>query len=139
MLALLVVVAPSYATLAAPTLSSPSAGQTVDTSPTFVWSAVSGADHYDLQISGTSGFTSIVTSGTTKNTRFVPTTALQSGTYYWRVRAGGTSSNGAWSAPRAFTVDWTDVATAVSPQDGDSIVYPDPFLLRWTAVPGAQK
>ena len=139
LLALLVVVAPSYATLAAPTLSSPSGGQTVDTSPTFVWSAVSGADHYDIQISGTSGFTSIVTSGTTKNTRFAPTTALQSGTYYWRVRAGGTSSNGAWSAARAFTVDWADVATAVSPQDGDSIVYPDPFLLRWTAVPGAQK
>src|SRR5439155_1545969 len=38
-----------------------------------------------------------------------------------------------------FTVDWADVATAVSPQDGASIVYPNPFLLRWTAVPGAQK
>jgi hypothetical protein len=139
LLALLVIAAPSYATLAAPKPSSPGSGVTVDNAPTFVWSAVSGADHYDVQVSGTSGFTSIVTSGSTKNTRFAVTTALQSGTYYWRVRAGGASSNGLWSPGRPFTVDWADAATAVSPLDGDSIVYPDPLLLRWTPVPGAQK
>jgi hypothetical protein len=45
LLALLVIAAPSYATLAAPKPSSPGSGVTVDNAPTFVWSAVSGADH----------------------------------------------------------------------------------------------
>jgi len=51
-LALLVFVSPSFASLTAPTLTGPAASVTVDALPTFTWSGVSGADHYVFQLGG---------------------------------------------------------------------------------------
>ena len=55
-LALLVFVSPSFAALAAPTLTGPAASVTVDALPTFTWTGVSGADHYVFQLGGSTGF-----------------------------------------------------------------------------------
>ncbi len=140
MVALLVVVAPSYATLAAPNPLSPGSGASVGSVPVFNWSAVSGADHYQFQIAATNTFSPALYSIDTKNTRAALSDVLQNKTYYWRVRAmTATNGGGAWSAVRSVVMAWNDKADPTTPADGASITYPDPLLLNWTAIPGAEK
>ena len=103
MLALLVVVAPSYATLAAPNPLSPGSGASVDSVPVFSWSAVSGADHYQFQIAATNTFSPALYSIDTRNTQAALSDVLQNKTYYWRVRAmTATNGGGAWSVTRSM-------------------------------------
>jgi hypothetical protein len=140
MLALLVFVAPSYAALAAPTLTGPTANATVDALPTFTWAAVSGADHYAFQLGGSTGFNPPQFTANTKNTRMSLTTALANGMYTWRVAAVSASgAQGSWSAVRGFTEDWADQPQPQSPAQGATLTYPQPLLLDWTAVQGAQE
>jgi hypothetical protein len=140
MLALLVVVAPSYATLAAPNPLSPGSGASVDSVPVFSWSAVSGADHYQFQIAATNTFSPALYSIDTRNTQAALSDVLQNKTYYWRVRAmTATNGGGAWSVTRSMVMNWSDKADPTTPADGASITYPDPLLLNWTAIPGAEK
>src|SRR4029079_2842238 len=138
MLALLVVVAPSYATLAAPNPLSPGNGVSVDSVPVFSWSAVAGADHYQFQIAATNSFTPALYSIDTANTRTALTDVLLNKTYYWRVRAvtGGTNGvAGAWSVTRSLVMNWNAKADPTTPADGATITYPDPLLLNWSAIP----
>ena len=106
----------------------------------FTWQAVSGADHYVFQLGGASGFNPFQYAVDTKNTRVALLSALQAGDYTWRVAAvSSTGAQGAWSTVRGFTIDWSDTAAPQSPTDGASIVYPQPLLLNWATVPGAQE
>ncbi len=140
MVALLVVVAPTYAALAPPNPQSPTNGVSVDAVPVFSWSAVSGADHYQFQIAATNTFSPALYSIDTKNTRAALSDLLQNGTYYWRVRAvAANGTGGAWSALRSVVMAWSDKADPTTPADGASITYPDPLLLNWSAIPGAEK
>jgi Zn-dependent metalloprotease len=93
--------------LAPPVLSLPANGSNLPTTkPTFVWSAVSGASGYTIQVSKNSAFTLLaksasVTGGT--NSTYTPTTALPVGmTLYWHVKANGTPNG-----PSAWSNDWT--------------------------------
>jgi hypothetical protein len=139
-LGVLVFAAPSYGSLGAPTLTGPANGVTTDTPPVFTWSAVSGADHYAFQLGGASGFNPPQFSVSTKNTRVALTSAIANGTYTWRVAAVTSAGvQGPWSAARSFTQDWADVAQPQSPADGATLTYPEPLLLDWTSVPGAQQ
>ena len=139
-LALLVFVSPSFAALAAPTLTGPAASVTVDALPTFTWTGVSGADHYVFQLGGSTGFNPPQYSATTKNTRMALTSALANGLYNWRVAAvSATGAQGAWSTIRSFTEDWSDQPQPQSPADDSTLTYPQPMLLNWTAVRGAQE
>ena len=89
---------------------------------------------------GTTAFSPALVDVTTANHRETVTKVLGNDTYYWRVRAvGSTGTNSPWSAARSFDYDWSDVATPQSPGDGDTLTYPSPILLNWTSVPGAQK
>ena len=129
-----------YASLGAPNLTNPPDGSTSRSPPVFTWQAVSGADHYVFQLGGASGFNPFQYAVDTKNSRVALLSALQAGDYTWRVAAvssGG--AQGPWSAVRAFTIDWSDTAAPQSPNDGDSIVYPEPLLLNWDTVSGAQE
>jgi hypothetical protein len=132
--------APSYGSLAAPTLTGPANGATTDAPPLFTWSAVSGADHYAFQLGGSTGFNPPQVSVSTKNARVALTSAIPNGTYTWRVAAVTAAGvQGPWSATRSFTQDWADVAQPQSPADGATLTYPEPLLLNWTAVAGAQE
>jgi hypothetical protein len=138
-LTLLVFVAPSYASLGAPTLTGPASTVTVDAPPTFTWSAVSGADHYVFQLGGSTGFNPPQFTISTKNTRMALTTTIANGDYTWRVAAVNVSgTQGPWSLTRTFTEDWADQPQPQSPTDGTTLTYPQPLLLNWTAVTGAQ-
>ncbi|HEY3764546.1 MAG TPA: hypothetical protein VGL44_05270 [Gaiellales bacterium] len=140
LLALLVFVAPSYAALAAPALTGPAQNATANGLPEFTWSAVSGADHYVFQLGGSTGFNPSQYATSTRNTRLALPTRIVNGTYTWRVAAVTAAGlQGAWSAMRTFTENWTDIATPQSPADGATLTYPEPLLLDWTPVTGAQE
>jgi hypothetical protein len=129
-----------YASLGAPNLTGPADGSTAQSPSVFAWQSVSGADHYVFQLGGASGFNPFQYAVDTKNTQVALLSALQAGDYTWRVAAvasGG--AQGPWSAVRSFTIDWSDTAAPQSPDDGDTIVYPEPLLLNWDTVPGAQE
>jgi len=96
-------------TILAPELYCPKAGTTrVSLRPVFQWSALAGADSYELLVATDASFSSpvIVKIGDYA----LPATAWQSDisldydtTYYWKVRASGSSSHSAWSAVGAFS------------------------------------
>ena len=68
------------------TLISPGSGAQFTSTPTFVWSPVSGAAAYKLEVSKFSTFSPVYETVTADNTRWTPTKSYaDSGTYYWRV------------------------------------------------------
>ena len=137
-LALLVFVAPSYASLAAPVLTSPGSGVSVNAAPVFQWNAVPGADHYSFQVAATNSFSPFLYSVDTQNTRATIDKVLQNKTYYWRVQAvTAAGAKGPWSSVRSFVMAWSQQAQPQSPLQNATITYPNPLLLNWTAVPGA--
>ncbi len=95
----------------APELYSPEAsGRVVPLKPIFQWSAIAGADSYELLVSTDASFTNpiIIKIGDYA----LPSTAWQSDisldydtTYYWKVRGISSSSYSAWSAVSAFTIE----------------------------------
>jgi hypothetical protein len=106
----------------APELLSPAAGATgVPLRPIFQWSAMAGAERYELLVSAEVSLANPVIAMTGDSA--VPATAWQidvsldyDTTYYWRVRAGGTGSYSAWSAISAFTTEPAPVSSPTTPQ-----------------------
>ena len=90
-------------------LESPKAGASdVPVKPLFQWSAVAGADAYELLVSRDVHFAS--PSITKMGAYALTSTAWQSDlsldhdtTYYWKIRAVSTSTHSAWSSVGAFT------------------------------------
>ncbi|MCU0295405.1 MAG: hypothetical protein MUD05_05040 [Candidatus Nanopelagicales bacterium] len=99
--------------LPAPTPLTPSAVAVVD-QPVFTWTAVPGADHYDVQVSLDDDFATlsdplgggeVVVYGTT----YIPTFTYGAKTHFWRVRAvADDGAAGSWSAGSEFTRRWTN-------------------------------
>ena len=97
------------ATVIAPELLSPKAGASeMPLKPVFQWSAIAGADSYELLVSTDTSLANpiIVKTGDYR----LPATAWQSNinldydtTYFWKVRASGANNYSAWSAVGAFT------------------------------------
>ena len=105
--------------LAAAALSGPANGAQLATSDsTATWGSVSGANSYELQVSSTSKFTTIVydTAGLTGTSYpirslFGPVLSLGS-TYYWRV-VGVSSTSGSYSAISSFTTPGEPVTSGL--------------------------
>jgi pimeloyl-ACP methyl ester carboxylesterase len=128
----------SAANLSAPTLSAPYAGATgVSTTPTFSWSAVTGATAgYFLAVASTSGALPTLPTDSTcpscvsmvaaAGTSATLPSALNAGTpYYWRVRGRGPGSiYGNWSNIFSFTTaqtTHTPTITKVAPSGDPAI------------------
>ena len=135
---------------AAPGLSSPAEAETVSEAPAMSWSAVTGAESYEIEMSQTSATTTDGSfastyyiypsgSGTLTTTTHTPTAAFADGTYYWHARAldeaGNTSE---WSSMRSLVVDTTLPVAPVptSPADGTTITTALPTF-TWQGVSGA--
>jgi hypothetical protein len=86
-----------------PVLLSPVSGtKTTDHTPTFTWKAPTGAWKYVFSIDDNADFSSpVFTSPPVEPTMYNMLFALDSGTYYWRVRARDAAGN--WSS---WTVAW---------------------------------
>ncbi|NLD73796.1 MAG: hypothetical protein GX649_13920, partial [Chloroflexi bacterium] len=104
--------------------------------PTFRWEAVRGAEYYTLQYATDPTFNSGVTSLTTRNTAYTPTSDLPNDVnYFWRVRAHSGASVGPWSAERSFLKEWYLQPTLLTPTNYYQYVHNPMF--SWTPVPGA--
>lgn len=93
-----------------------------ETFPLLEWAPLSGADHYDLEISKDPAFApgATVDTASMKYTAYTPSqrSSLPYGTYYWRVigRRADNSAIGAWSQTWRFEVaaqsGWRESRTA---------------------------
>jgi len=104
--------------IVAPILYTPEAGASgVPLKPIFQWSAIAGADSYELLVSTDASFDNLSIAKVDDDA--LTTTAWQydlglkyNTTYYWKVRACSSDSYSAWSAVSAFTTESPPTPTA---------------------------
>jgi hypothetical protein len=89
-----------------PKLSAPGKGSKVTSrKPTFIWATISGATSYQIQVSTSSAFSTLLVKATTTKTFYTPTTQLPTKTkVYWRVRVLGSYGPSLWSKVSYFTI-----------------------------------
>ncbi|MDB6124717.1 MAG: hypothetical protein JWQ71_3710 [Pedosphaera sp.] len=123
------------ATLSAPTLTAPANGATgLSTTPSFTWSAISGATGYRIMVassaadlptsaSASTGGASLVINATSATTSYTPTLPINPGTtYYWQVHGLTGSDNGTWSSVNSFsTIAGATGGLTIVPTFGSSI------------------
>ena len=109
--------------LPAPALAAPAAGaDTYDANPVLTWSALAEAASYDVQVSTTEGFETLVAEagGQVDVSWAYAGPALTIGsTYFWRVRAA--SPIGVWSDPSHFRFTRLLLTTVVSPPGAGAV------------------
>ncbi|MFC1954097.1 hypothetical protein ACFLU7_00885, partial [Chloroflexota bacterium] len=108
--------------VSAPELYSPEAGDSgMPIKPLFQWSAISGADSYELLVATEPSFSQpvIVKVGSYA----LPSTAYQSDlsldyntTYYWKTRACGSNNYSIWSAAGVFTTELAPIKPSTTPE-----------------------
>src|SRR5438552_1724083 len=135
---------PARAALSPPSATAPAAGVTVVFLPSFAWTPVKNADHYEFQVSADPGMGSPVLGGGkddffTNNTRATLPETVPNGTYYWHVRAiSADGSVSGWTPTRAFKKLWNLKPAIQTPAPGASLTFPsNPVVLRWSGIPGA--
>jgi formylglycine-generating enzyme required for sulfatase activity/N-acetylneuraminic acid mutarotase len=97
-----------------PSLVSPASGSANQSRrPTLVWSSVSGATSFQVQVSSTPVFTAIVAvdSSLTDTSKTLDSLLSGGATYFWRVRAKNAAGVSAWTGAWGFTTT-TAVASA---------------------------
>jgi len=120
----------------APVLTGPAA-VTVDSTPTFAWNAVTGANRYDLWVNNlTTGTNQVIRQTALTTPTFTSGANLPKGQYQWWVRAISTSATGpvtgSWSAGQVVTIG--GAPTLLTPGASTSNMTP---TFTWTAVQGA--
>jgi uncharacterized repeat protein (TIGR01451 family) len=119
-----------------PTLLEPADNAFPTFTPTFRWTAVRGAQYYQLQYSTDPTFNTGVTTISTRNTTYTPLSELPNDVnYYWRVRTYSGASIADWSQTRRFKKQWYIQPELLTPTNNYQYVS-DPFF-SWTPVPGA--
>ena len=120
--------------LAALLLVSPENGATLTSQMvTLVWQPIADADFYDLQVSETQDFSSLVHESSRRGEVSSQTVGpLAAGlTYYWRARARSPSGPGPWSETRSFAVDLATSAALLGTDIPRTYAlhqnYPNPF------------
>jgi len=116
----------------APKLSSPEAGASgVPLKPVFQWSAIAGANSYELLVSTDASFANPVIIKI--DAYALHSTAWQSDisldydtTYYWKARGTGSDTRSAWSAVGAFTTESPPSPPPPAPESASSSPPPPP-------------
>ncbi len=119
---------------------SPANGEsTADTTPTFSWNTVTGADRYEIQIADSPEGLNNAAADSVTGTNYTPETALTNNTtHYWRVRAvDGKNQEGDWSTAHSLNVA-IGAVSGLSPADGESTADTTPTF-SWNTVTGADR
>lgn len=128
----------SFTTLdvpAAVTLASPADSATnIDSPVTLFWNGISGATAYDLDVSTSGAFATLLFSDTTVTDTSRAVGGLSAGTnYFWRVRAKNAAGWGSESTTRIFSTGAPPpVVTLVNPGQG-ALGVPVPTSFHWTS------
>lgn len=117
-------------------------GDTIENEPTFDWKNVTDASYYILQYADNPDFSSPITIESIAPSDYTATSALDDGTWYWRVYAVDAAGNvSGWSSTGIFTIDTTgycefdpEKPVLVSPADGATNVSRTPTLTTSTFV-----
>ncbi len=112
---------------------------TTDTTPTFRWTAVAGADKYQIQIADSAANLAGSSTVDAPGASYTPTTALTNLlTHHWRVRAVDSEGQpGAWSGSSSLQVE-IGAVSGLNPTDGSSTTDITPEF-SWSAVAGATR
>ena len=119
-----------------PNLVSPIGGvTTLNLRPPFTWQAVATATSYNINVSTTAAFSSLVINASSTTTTYTPTfDLLPNTTYYWRVRAIGPFGIGDWSVTGNFvTPSPPSIPALVSPAS-NGLVHDYTPSLDWKDV-----
>ncbi|HPY80865.1 MAG TPA: hypothetical protein PK548_03380, partial [Bacteroidales bacterium] len=131
-------VAPSFASLSTPTLSSPSNGSSNQNARiTLSWNSVSNATNYEYKISTDAQMLNATTAIVSSSSATI-SNLFFSTTYYWQVRALKTSNpadSSAWSPIWNFTVS-NGVISLSSPSNNAMNQNPN-VTLSWNSMTGA--
>lgn len=128
-----------------PTLASPVQEFTQTLWPTFHWSAVPGADHYDIWVNDlTTGQMAVIRDQSVSTNSYTPQTPLQNGhSYIWTVRAAAspTAVPGDWATHAVFSLNvssglGTQRPKLITPIDGTLSLRP---TFVWTSVLNAAR
>lgn len=127
-----------------PTPQAPDAGELIDTTPTFQWTAVSGAERYRLNVQYQTPagfydywFEEVIFGQNTLSYTTPSGQALQPGlNYRFTVRAEAGTTVGTWASQTFFHVPMEPVVST-APTSG-ALQDPQPTF-RWNAVTGAER
>lgn len=108
--------------LPTPNVLSPTNNTIIKDLPVYTWESVEGASHYEVEISQSNTFSTLVFPtaeiNTIYDTTLSPNIEYVDGIYYWRIRAaGGVNGKGAWSPVMQFNLSREDLGQIAS---GDS-------------------
>jgi len=124
----------THTVLAQPVIKQPVSGGTFDSTPTFAWTAVTGATSYDLYVADAKTKVVVLRNKFVNTTSLTATTDIPSGEYMVWVRAQSGNSFSAWSVPSALSIGLppritsaTTVGTPAKPQ------------FAWTAITGTER
>lgn len=125
----------SVALPAVPTLIGPTGTQSNGT-PTFTWSAVSGADKYDLYVANAQGAV-VIRQQTLTGTTYTPTTALPRGSYTAWIRSlSSLGESAGWSIAQTFAVETAPVVPTFT---GPGTTTDKTAAVTWSASAGATR
>ena len=125
----------SYAECLEPTPIEPFHRATeVSTTPRLTWSAAVAAENYDVQVSTSADFSSVLYAVTTANLETQMPPVQESTTLFWRVRKHDANGVGPWSTTYRFTV-LMGIPTLLSPvMEDDTVAVTPTTEFRW--IPG---
>ena len=119
-------------------LSTPTNAQHLtDTTPAFVWKAVTGAAAYHLQVYDDEALSHVMFEFTGTGTTTTPTTPLANSQHWWRMQVSRGAGFGEWTLAWTFTVTppTTTAPMLTSPTSGSVLATNTP-VFTWNPVSG---
>ena len=123
----------THTVLAQPKITQPAFSGTFDATPTFAWTAVTGATSYDLYVADAKTKVVVLRDQFVKTTTLTATKDIPSGGYLVWVRAQSGNSYSAWSTPSAFSIGLPPKITSAT-----TVGTPAKPKFTWTTIAGTE-
>lgn len=124
----------THTVLAQPVITQPVVSGTFDSTPTFAWTAVTGATSYDLWVADAKTKVVVLRDKFVKTTSLTATTDIPPGAYIVWVRAQSGNSFSAWSNPSALSIGLPPIITSAK-----TVGTPATPQFTWTSITGTER